>query len=244
MRNQSQRIVGRSLLLGIVVVFAGCRSTLSVTPYDGSTYQDDGVPFYLTRQQILVTELGLAEDGSVATDKPVRVELVTLADMERKYLLRNRPAWLSTSEFSITRDHDGRLSSTMAKADEKTLETVQSLASLAVAVAGIAIAGDDDLAGERAKLTGAKARLLRVLESESDPSKLKEVSAALAALQTRIDALDAKLAKPRRPGVKPSRHLSTHAPQPVSSYEEAEKMASGLPKNGVGIYLIPVGAGR
>jgi hypothetical protein len=124
-------------LLALTLV-SGC-SSLEVArmPHDPKAAAE-GVPYYPPRQDFVVTELGFDENGKPTPNITLTVDLVTRPDLEHGYLIRNSPGPFTSTEFSVTRDAQGRLLAVSGKVEDKTLETVTALASLVVKAAAFA----------------------------------------------------------------------------------------------------------
>lgn len=117
---------------------SGC-SSLKVTRMPSKpTAEADGIPYYPPRQDFVITELGLDENGKPTPNITLKVDLVTRPDTAHGYLIQNSPGPFTSTEFSVTRDAQGRLLAVSGKVEDKTLETVTALASLVVKAAAFA----------------------------------------------------------------------------------------------------------
>jgi hypothetical protein len=232
--------------LAFVLLLTGCHSSLKVLP---GSQTEGGVPFFLAKQEFLITELGVAESGLPATTKPLRITLVTRADSERMYLVNNAPALLSTSQFAIVRDEDGRLTSITGKAEEKVTETVKALAALAVKAVSIARIRETELQDELDAQFELRKKLIDELKKLAnakaiDQDAIQHVEENLTRVQERIDLLEARLAALAQGkasvGVNPSRTIVPAEVILVTSAADAASKAKNLNDGEVGIYLLPV----
>jgi hypothetical protein len=141
----------RTSLSVAALLLSGC-STLKVTKLPANpnqlTAQEkknlNGVPYYLPRQDFVVTELGYDENGKPAANKVLKVDLVTRPDLAQGYTIVNSPGPFSTGEFEISRDVQGRLLTISAKSEDKTAETITALASFVIKAAAFAGKEVDD----------------------------------------------------------------------------------------------------
>ena len=194
------------LIMATAVLLTSCESTLVVKrlKVTDKSSANRGVPFYLPRQDFVVTEFGLDKKNNPVQDKPLQVSLITRPDPGRAFLVKNSPAIFSASEFSIMRDSHGRITSVSAVSDEKALETIQALASLVVEVAGVAalhVKTKEALQEELDLQKATEKNLIDQLKTAVDPAKVKEIQealtltrAAIKELEDEIEQNEAKLA--------------------------------------------------
>jgi len=237
-------IINLAYVLCAGIFLVSC-SSLDVRRFDlNSQVQVDdghnGVPFYLTRQDFILYEFGMDEAGKETAAKKLQVELVTSQDRDRVFVVRINPALFSRSEFTIVRDLMGRPLSISATSEDRTLETVQAIASTVVTSAAFAAAEEDH---ELQTLQGTEASLLRDLDRLNSDSaldraqKVKAIQESLSLVHARMNEL--KAAKAQKPGSKKSG--SRPAPvEVVASKEDAVKAIRQTRKDGIVVYLVPI----
>lgn len=239
----------RSLLVyGPLLACAACESTLVVEPYEqGSAVGDASVPFYMARHDFIVADLALDAKGKEVKQarRGIQVSLVTRRDSERAFLVTNKTGLFSGSEFSISRDIRGRLTSISGKSEDKTLETVQALTSVvATAAAAAFISGDSSarqaLIDEKTILENITLPFLfENLESAQTVKEIKEIQQALALARGRLAKI--KTALHGAAGTKP---FGLHAAnvevcQSTSDRDTRIVKLEQTNEKGVYVFLIP-----
>lgn len=244
----TQRVL-RLLLVVLLFSVTACESTLVVEPYvDGSAADNASIPFYLPQHEFTVLELALdAKGNEVALERRgVQVSLVTRRDLDRAFLVRNETGVFSGSEFAISRDVGGRLTSISGKSDDKTLETVKAITSLvATAAAAAFISGDDYARGalidERIVLVNVTLPLLlEKLEAAKAAKEIQEIQKAQALARARL--VEIKKALAGAAGTKPFGVQQANVEVCTTIDERDKKIKELIQTNqdGVYVFLVPV----
>ena len=199
MKNKSRFDIRVSAAACVLAILAGCGGSLDVKPI-GQLGADDSksIPFYLPKHDFVVSDLRLDANGSEVSDdrKGLEVSLVTRRDLDRGFLVKNNAGIFSDSEFSISRDVRGRLTAVTGKSADKTLETVQALATFVGAAAGGLASGklaDQAQKDELVALKEAKKKLVTALEDAQTPQEIRTIQQAHALVVARIAKVSAAI---------------------------------------------------
>ena len=110
-------------VIGVGVLFAGCSS---VRVQKLNPKEPDGIPFYLTKQKVMVTTTTLQvrsllhpEAPPVATSVSVNRELIEVMDRSQAYTLNKNRPFAGSSKFSMER---AGANSTLNKVSEEDTE--------------------------------------------------------------------------------------------------------------------------
>lgn len=193
------------LSVPVIILFfgiGGCQSTLVVKPLQSDNKEsENSIPFYMPRHDFVVSKLLLDSKGNEVNENNVgyQVSLVTRRDNDRAFKVKNKTGLLAASEFSISRDVRGRLTTISGKSEDKTLETVEAMASVVITAAAFAAQGDPQkqkLIDEKTKLQGSIVNLLLKLESletTSPATEYKTIQEALALARSRLGEINGAL---------------------------------------------------
>jgi hypothetical protein len=240
----------------VCLAFAGCTSTLVVT---SDTLSDaSGLPFYLMEHYFVVTELGLAADGTRTSNAALKVDLATRPNKMRGFRVRNAPAGFADSEFKITRDVQGGLVSLSGKTDDRTLEAIQALATTVRTAAMFASAEtakeeEENLARVEQELLKDLKKLTEELQASSNAAtraekveRIEKVEKALGVVRARIQEI--RVARAPKPGVAKS-DTKTPFVEVVEDHCERIRLqrvqqVNAVKKGDVVVVLVPANAGR
>ena len=187
-------------LSSLVLLISGCSSSLEVALKGKDTpTTDDAIPFYLPRHDFIVSDLALDANGNEvpAGNRGIQISLVTRRDEERAFLVKNNVGLFTASDFSVTRDVNGRVTEVTGSGDDKSLDAVKALASFYVSADGFAAGLTPAVQGlidERTKLKTAEGNLLNILENSTDAEEILHAQTALSGIQTRLGAIRGALA--------------------------------------------------
>ena len=240
------------VFLSIYILFGlflfGCSSTIEISSEKDKI--DGGIPIYAPKQEFIVTEKAIDAKGKYTENETIVVSLVTRPDYNNCYYVKNDPSWFSDSNFSITLDKGGRITALSAGVEDKSVETIQALASFVVT--GFLAAAEKDtqeLEKELKIQQDLEKNLIKELQNltetqdnqHSISKKVKDISNSLSLVRSRINEIKGILKeKPKPKGITESGVKKLHTIKMVSDISEVKEEAKVLPGKEIGIYIVPV----
>lgn len=173
-----------SLVAFSAVALLGC-SRLFVMKVD-STSDIDGLRYSLQVPKIRITYLEKAVYDGPKSEEPrivrgAKVELVTIPDATRTYLINLKSGWFSADSFGITYADNGAISGYNATTVDQTAIVVEELGK--IALAGAALAASPDSKGIQRRPPPEGTRTLDITDRMLLNAAIKRVEQ----LQKRLD---------------------------------------------------------